>query len=56
MAHIDFKADANASSRPSSGLSPEVIGRRIGIIIYWILLVFVLSAGAYSIIPQAFGF
>ncbi len=32
-----------------------VIGRRLGILVYWLLLTFVVSASALSIIPEAFG-
>ena len=38
-----------------SGSRAPIIGRRIGMLVYWILLAAVLGAGASSIIPEAFG-
>lgn len=55
MANIDRKRDGDTRPEDSSGLSAATIGRRIGMLAYWIVLVFILSAGAYSIIPVVFG-
>ena len=49
------KNDDTHSDKPS-GISAATIGRRVGMAAYWIVLIFVLSAGATSIIPQVFGF
>jgi hypothetical protein len=40
----------------TSGRAPASVGRRLGTIAYWIILIYILGAGALSIIPQAFGF
>lgn len=50
------KARPRENSKDTSNSSAAAVGRRMGILVYWVVLVFVLSAGAYSIIPQAFGF
>ena len=56
MANIDRKKDGDTHPEGPSRLSAAIIGRRIGMLAYWIILIFVLSAGATSIIPQVFGF
>jgi hypothetical protein len=39
----------------SAGSPAPAVGRRIGALLYWLLLVFIVTAGALSIIPEAFG-
>jgi hypothetical protein len=56
VTNIDRRKNGDTHPDDSSGLSAAIIGRRIGMLIYWIVLIFILSAGATSIIPQVFGF
>ncbi len=47
--------EPNNTSRPAvPGSTPEVVGRRVGLVVYWLILLFVIIAGALSILPQAF--
>ena len=47
---------AESGNPASTEASPVSLGRRLGMIVYWIILLYVISAGALSIIPRAFGF
>lgn len=44
---------ANGSAEAVSG--PEKVGRRVGLVCYYLFLVFVLSAGSFSILRQVYG-
>lgn len=50
------KHNSSARVYASPGSRAPTWGRRIGALLYWFLLIFIVSAGAVSIIPQAFGF
>ena len=42
---------ADDSQRPRAA----TLGRRLGMLAYWLLLIFIVSASALSVIPEAFG-
>lgn len=54
MTRINQKDNSQLNFTELRNQKAAAIGRRLGLILYFVLLIFVLSAGAISIIPQIF--
>lgn len=53
--HTSDASVKTASESYAADLRAARIGKRLGLLVYFILLIFIISAGAFSIIPQVFG-